>query len=260
VGCCWLPGCCGRIIMVTTNCVWFAYCAVLLASASAHSSLISPKPRNAIDGNDPRWQHGNSRLTLRPYLLAAVLPAASIVRHRVATGKSSPDLWQKDLGPLWGQACACANGSSVCDIGQTCLWMSVGCSLGCAECDGGTINGKSVGTNPNGIDRCSSGFRGWTNNDPLTRTFNRNCSGDCIGTEHDFTKYNPWRAPGLAPVYDSCGRAGGGPRPTGGKGEYVNTSFATFGQLGSTLPKQPSGAVWKAGSVVETLWNVRANQ
>ena len=195
-----------------------------------------------------------------PYALTFLPPAASIVRHRVVTGKSSPDLWQKDLGPLWGQACACANGSSVCDIGQTCLWMSVGCSLGCAECDGGTINGKSVGTNPNGIDRCSSGFRGWTNNDPLPRTFNRNCSGDCIGTEHDFTKYNPWRAPGLAPVYDSCGRAGGGPRPTGGKGEYVNTSFATFGQLGSTLPKQPSGAVWKAGSVVETLWNVRANQ
>ena len=137
----------------------------LLATAAAHSSLISPKPRNAIDGNDPRWQNG----------------------------LSSPDLWQKDFGPIWGQACACKNGSSVCDIGQTCLWMSVGCSLGCTECDGGTINGKSVGTNPNGIDRCSSGFKGWTNNDPMKRTFNRNCSGSCIGSEHDFTKYNPWR-------------------------------------------------------------------
>ena len=188
--------------------------------------------------------------------------------------------------------------------------MSVGCSLGCKECDGGTINGKSVGTNPNGLDRCSSGLKPWKNNDPLKRTFNRNCSGACIGTEHDFTKYNPcvpkrplslslclsvclslslslflslfarslaretgtaresddvlvcgprWRAPGAAPTYDPCGRAGGGPRPTGGKGEYVNTSFATFGQLGSTLPKQPSGAVWRTGEVVETLWNVRAN-
>ena len=62
-----------------------------------------------------------------------------------------------------------------------------------------------------------------------------------------------------APVYDSCGRAGGGPKPTGGKGEYVDTDFAHFGQMGSTLPKQPSGAVWKAGEVVETLWSVRAN-
>jgi hypothetical protein len=69
--------------------------------------------------------------------------------------------------------------------------MSVGCSLGCAECDGGTINNKSVGTNPNGIDRCSSGKKPWTNNDPLKRTFNRNCTGACIGSEHDFTKYNP---------------------------------------------------------------------
>ena len=51
----------------------------------------------------------------------------------------------------------------------------------------------------------------------------------------------------------------GGPKPTGGKGEYVNTKFATFGQMGSTLPKQPSGAVWKAGEVVETRWSVRAN-
>ena len=62
-----------------------------------------------------------------------------------------------------------------------------------------------------------------------------------------------------APVYDSCGRAGGGPKPTGGHGEYVNTDFSHFGQMGSTLAKQPSGAVWKAGEVVEALWSVRAN-
>ena len=164
----------------------------LATVAAAHSNLIYPKPRNAVDSFDPRWEHG----------------------------KNSPDLWQAKLGPVLGQACACRNGSSTCDIGQTCLWMSVGCSLGCKECDGGTINGKSVGTNPNGtrlhgpmiwsmfeyrsrtyrqcasflyagIDRCGSGLKPWTNNDPLTRTFNRNCTGPCIGSEHDFTKYNP---------------------------------------------------------------------
>ena len=98
-----------------------------------------------------------------------------------------------------------------------------------------------------------------TTADPLSRTFNRNCTGDCVGSDKDWTRFNPWRAPGSAPVYDACGRAGGGPKPTGGKGEYVNTSYATFGQLGSTLPKMPSGAVWKAGAVVEALWSVRAN-
>jgi hypothetical protein len=203
--------------------------AALASTVSGHSNLISPIPRNAIDRMDVRWENG----------------------------MNSPDLWQPNLGPVKGQACACANGTSTCNIGQTCLWMSVGCSLGCAECDGGQ-NGHG-GTNPNLKDRCNSGTKPWKVNNPLHRTFNRNCTGSCIGTDEDWTKFNPWRAPGSAPVYDSCGRAGGGPRPTGGKGEYVNTSFAQFGQLGSTLPKQPSGAVWKAGEVVETRWSVRAN-
>ena len=65
--------------------------------------------------------------------------------------------------------------------------MSVGCSLGCTECDGGQ-NGHG-GTNPNSKDRCSSGTKPWKVNDPLLRTFNRNCTGDCIGTDADWTKF-----------------------------------------------------------------------
>jgi len=202
--------------------------AAVLTVAAGHSTLISPRPRNAIDSADPRWQGG----------------------------KGSPDIWQSGLGPEMGQACACRNGSDVCNMGQTCLWMSVGCSIGCKECDGG--QGGHGGTNPNSQDRCNSGMRATVNN-PLHRTFNRNCTADCVGTAADWTRFNPWRAPGSAPVYDPCGRAGGGPRPTAGKGEYVDTAFASFGQLGSTLPRMPSGAVWRAGSVVETMWAVRAN-
>ena len=199
--------------------------AVFLPQTTGHSNLIVPKPRNAVDSNLPQWHGGKS-----------------------------PYKWQ----PYGDNPCACRNGSSVCDVGQTCLWMSVGCSIGCATCDGGTINGTSVGTNPNGIDRCQGGAKP-TNNDPLHRTFNRNCTGDCIGSRDDFTKFNPWRAPGSAPVYDACGRAGGGPNPTGGHGEYTDTSNAVFGDLGSQLPKLDSGVVWKAGSTVEAIWSVRAN-
>lgn len=61
-------------------------------------------------------------------------------------------------------------------------------------------------------------------------------------------------------MYDSCGRAGGGPKPTGGKGEYVTTKFAKLGDMGSKLPRLDSGVTWKVGSVVETLWSVRANR
>eukprot|EP00656_Telonema_subtile_P055338 TRINITY_DN8524_c0_g1_i1.p1 TRINITY_DN8524_c0_g1~~TRINITY_DN8524_c0_g1_i1.p1 ORF type:complete len:368 (+),score=53.53 TRINITY_DN8524_c0_g1_i1:157-1260(+) len=205
--------------------------ALLVATAVAHSNLIYPKPRNAIDSNDPRWHNG-----------------------------TAPDRWNCDNCDPAGdnRPCACRNGTDVCDIGQTCLWMSVGCSIGCKECDGGIINGTSTGANPNSLDRCGSGMKP-TVNDPLHRTFNRECTGSCIGSADDWTKFNPWRAPGSAPVFDACGRAGGASHGTPGKGYYLNTSFATLGDMGSNLPKQPTGAVWKVGSVVETMWSIRAN-
>jgi hypothetical protein len=106
--------------------------AFVVAMANAHSILISPRPRNAIDTLDPRWgQNG-----------------------------SSPDVWQPQYGNVGGAACACRNGTeAACLSGQTCLWMSVGCTIGCKECDGGIINNKSVGTNPNTMDRCGSGMK-----------------------------------------------------------------------------------------------------
>ena len=155
-----------------------------LASAAAHSNLIYPKPRNAIDSTLPEWSNGKA-----------------------------PYNWQ----PYGDTPCACRNGTEVCDVAQTCLWMSVGCSLGCAECDGGSAGG----TNPNSKDRCGTAtkknLKPWTNNDARTRTFNRNCTGPCIGSALDGGRWNPWRAPGAAPTFDPCGRAGGGPVPTGGQ-------------------------------------------
>ena len=55
--------------------------------------------------------------------------------------------------------------------------------------------------------------------------------------------------PGAAPVFDSCGRAGGHKPPQGGFGGiYVNTSHANLGDMGSkVLPKMESQATWKAG-------------
>ena len=121
-------------------------------------AVIYPKPRNAIDSRLPQWQGGKS-----------------------------PTKWQ----PHGDNPCACRNGTELCDVGQTCLWMSVGCSIGCKECDGG--QGGHGGTNPNGKDRCGSGMQS-TNNDPLHRTFNRACTGSCVGTADDYTRFNPWRA------------------------------------------------------------------
>merc|ERR1712216_268934 len=97
-----------------------------VALASAHSSLIKPKPRNAIDSELPEWHGGKS-----------------------------PYVWQ----PHGNVPCACRNGTDVCDSAQTCLWMSVGCTIGCKECDGGSQGGA----NPNGKDRCGSGMKATIN-------------------------------------------------------------------------------------------------
>jgi hypothetical protein len=160
---------------------------------------------------------------------------------------SAPYVWQ----PYGDPPCACTNGTSACESAQTCLWFSVGCSIGCKECDGG----EGGFANPNIKDRCGSGKKA-TVNDPLYRTINRDAEAF---SEDDWTRFNPWRAPGSAPVYDPCGRASGGPHATSGHGEFTNTKFANIGDMGSKLPKMPSGAVWEVGSVVETMWSLRAN-
>ena len=63
-------------------------------------------------------------------------------------------------------------------------------------------------------------------------------------------------------MFDPCGRAGGGAYPgaPGSHAEFTNTTFATFGDLGSkVLPRYPTGTVWAAGSIVETLQSIRSN-
>ena len=63
--------------------------------------------------------------------------------------------------------------------------MSVGCTIGCEECDGGAAGV----TNPGNKDRCNSGAKA-TLNDPLLRTMNRQA---VAGSPEDWTKYNPVR-------------------------------------------------------------------
>ena len=47
-----------------------------------------------------------------------------------------------------GSSRACRNGTHTCDAAQTCLWMSVGCTIVQA-----VYGGSQGGTNPNGKDR-----------------------------------------------------------------------------------------------------------
>lgn len=83
------------------------------------------------------------------------------------------------------------------------------------------------------------------------------------GSAEDIYRYNPWRAPGFAPVDDPCGRAGGTTwehRGGGADAVFTNTSLAAFGDLGSeVLPYSPSGTKYWAGSWVQVGWGIRYN-
>ena len=124
-----------------------------IALAAGHSSLIYPKPRNAIDSLLPEWSDGKA-----------------------------PYLWPGGPKP-YHPPCVCANGTEVCESAQTCLWFSVGCSIGCKECDGG----DKGGANPSFHDRCGSGMKA-TITDPLHRTVNRNA---VAFSDDDWTRWNP---------------------------------------------------------------------
>jgi len=95
--------------------------------------------------------------------------------------------------------------------------------------------------------------------DPRLRTYNRPA---ICKSAADVYRHNPWRAPGTAPVFDPCGKAGGGNmgKPGPGAAFYVDSVNAKQGDLGSVvLPARPSGAVWHVGEEVETAWGMRAN-
>ena len=83
----------------------------------------------------------------------------------------------------------------------------------------------------------------------------------CGGLQEDNYYYTPWRAPGFAPLFDSCGIAGGRSEGPGGHGAvYKATSHAKQGDLGtSVLPAMDPQATWKAGDTVEVSWALSAN-
>ena len=82
------------------------------------------------------------------------------------------------------------------------------------------------------------------------------------GSPDDYYQHNPWRAPGAAPVYDACGKAGGQDEfaPYHGATYYIETEVAKVGDLGSeVLPPRPTGTVWRRGATVKASFTINAN-
>ena len=160
-------------------------------------------------------------------------------------------------------------------------WFSNGCTVGCSECDGSSnhvghgdqeflYKGMSIATlrrlnltiddpwspapgdmvlNQSTTKKLSikPNCRAPTGNaticDPALRTANTHA--EC-GSAEDIYFYSPWRAPGSAPVIDSCGTAGGrhpGQGIGGAGAQFQNSSVAKQGDLGSHLPRWRTSCV-----------------
>ena len=231
-----------------------------LATVEAHGAVTQPPSRNAIDGAVLPWN--GSVPDEVPFMFWCASPDAASLDRRKVSGVN----------------------------GQACFWFNNGCDISCDECDGATgqvihprftFNGTGSPApwggggivpdptqaspvspaRPDGSRRlsiCRDPKRNATICDPAVRTMNVNAA---CGSAADVTFYAPWRFPGAAPVIDSCGTAGGvyqwqGPAAAGG--DYQTTAHAQLGDLGSALPRAPSGTVWEAGAEVEVAWTHKA--
>mmetsp|Transcript_31562 Transcript_31562/g.87000 ORF Transcript_31562/g.87000 Transcript_31562/m.87000 type:complete len:412 (+) Transcript_31562:58-1293(+) len=237
--------------------------ALFTVRASGHSALTIPKPREAVDGNEKPW--GGDVPHRVPFEPWCPFPSHQAAGH--------------DKRNISG------------DHGQACFWFSNGCAIGCDVCDGSTRGPVPVfqcveGQNPESCHvvplrrphpiqfgpqapicgpkapkpRAAGASMNATICDPLQRTVNT--AAEC-GSPEDYFFYSPWRAPGFAPVIDSCGSAGGR-LPGQGNGSfgavYVNSTHAKVGDLGSqTLKPRPTGVEWAAGSEYEVAWTLQAN-
>eukprot|EP00037_Helgoeca_nana_P000520 m.22090 g.22090 ORF g.22090 m.22090 type:complete len:364 (+) comp10631_c0_seq1:17-1108(+) len=199
---------------------------LLVVVALGHGFTIYPPSRNSIDKDLPLFANGT-------------FPQAN--------GKPGCTEGEGACG------CWCNNGTDGCEPGQSCFWFSQGCSIGCPTCLG--VDGSARWQK----DLCNNSAQATVCN-PLLRTYNQ--GAEC-NSEKDIYRHNPWRHPGTAPVFDACGRAGGGivgGKVGGGAAFYIETIHAKEGDLGSkVLPPAPSGVAYKAGGVFEATWGMRAN-
>lgn len=232
------------------NCVGVA---VLVVPVFSHSALTFPPPREAIDSDESPWADEVPHpLPFEPW---CPFPSKQAAGHddRNITGAN----------------------------GQACYWFSNGCAIGCDACDGSTrgpiphfecVDGQDkdscdVVPKPGAHIQfgpkapiCGVKAMNATICNPAHRTVN---TAAACGSPEDFYFYSPWRAPGYAPVIDSCGSAGGRLPGQGNGGfgaEYRTTAHVNVGDLGSkTLLPRPTGVQWAAGMEYEVSWTLQAN-
>lgn len=196
-----------------------------ITGVAGHGAMISPAPRSA---HGQTLDAANKCGSANPYSKAGLRP-----------------------GEYCGNGC----------LGDACLYYQVGCYAGCGTC---SLTGKDL--YPTAADLAKAG-----NCKPIEPTLGggdpaheyelRTMNIDNLSVMGDWTRPNPWRAPGSAglalPTFEPCGVNSGG-SATGGLPPTTAQDVPTGGP-GTSLPDLGSVATWAAGSVVNASWAIYAN-
>jgi len=143
----------------------------------------------------------------------------------------------------------------------SCLWFNQGCQPGCSHCTDQA--NMPISPERDWVDTCSepNGTMAPTL-DPALRTYQ---DSPKYG---DWTRKNPWRAPGFSPVFSPCGLAGGGNSP----GDWMSDNLTRHIRSGAVTPPfirrgfdavhvPPSPKVrWQRGGIQEVGWSIFANK
>jgi len=258
----------------------FAYVGLV----AGHGAMTFPKPRNSLDGALSPWADW-------AYPCDDGHKGEMCAITFCENGKNCQGSCAMSAHNGVKDALTASNG-------QACYYFSNGCTVGCDECDGTTnhVGHGQQGFLYRGLNQSQLLKKGVIMPDPFSLPHGEisldpksasnleikpgcakpngdkaticasslrtaNTQAEC-GTPADFYYFSPWRAPGSAPVIDSCGSAGGRfqGQPIGAAGaQYQNTSLAKEGDAGSRLPMMAPQATWKAGESVEVGWTVAAN-
>jgi len=128
-------------------------------------------------------------------------------------------------------------------VDATCSWYSEGCIIGCDTCapDCGVVSAA--------FGKCCPTSMEPTLPESL-RTYQNFAGKFDVGM-----KYNPWRAPGYAPLMDPCGIISGNQNHA----PYYHPEIKD-GTKGSELPELDTPKPqWPQGSEQDVAWNIIAN-
>jgi hypothetical protein len=146
-------------------------------------------------------------------------------------------------------------------LGEACLYYQIGCYAGCPTC---SLTGKDLYPTSADLrlaDHCEPIEPTLGGGDPAHERELRTHNVDGLSKHGDWTKVNPWRAPGTAgsgnPDFQPCGINSGSkvafPNPP------TTAKDVPKAGPGTALPPVGKGPVWKRGATVEAAWALYAN-